>query len=339
MNITVRTLELHLAVPFAISRATHTKKKVVLVELHEGDRVSRGEGVPDAFFGETPDSLDRDIRSAIDALSEDPLDLTSVSAALETRFPHGGAACCAIDILAHDRAAQAAGVTLRDFLGLAAGEPPPTSFTIGIAEPAVMAERAAKAAAEGFTVLKVKLGRGDAVAALSAIRERFFGTIRVDPNAAWTVDEAPARIAALVPFDIEFVEQPIDPQDIEGLRRVRVTSPVPIVADEAAVRASDVPRLLDACDGINVKLQKCGGVAAARAMIAAAHDGGLKVMLGCRAAETSVAIAAAAHLAPAVEWADLDGNLLITDDPYRAVAVKAGRFVYSGRPGLGAIPA
>ena len=325
--------------PFAISRATHTTKKVVLVELREGDRVSRGEGVPDAFFGETPESVERDIRSAIDALSEDPRDLQGLEARLEERFPHGGAASCAIDVLAHDRASQAAGVTLRDFLGLAGGEPPPTSFTIGIAEPQVMAERAAKAAAQGFTVLKVKLGQGDAVAALSAIRERFSGTMRVDPNAAWTAAEAPARIASLVPFDPEFVEQPIDPKDIDGLRRVRAASPLPIVADEAAIRASDVPRLVGACDGINVKLQKCGGVAAARAMIAVAHESGLKVMLGCRAAETSVAIAAAAHLAPAVEWADLDGNLLINDDPFRAVAVENGRFVFPKRPGLGAIPA
>jgi len=339
VKVTIRTIELHLTVPFAISRATHTTKKVILVELREGDRVSRGEGVPDAFFGETPESVERDIRGAIDALSEDPRDLQGLQARLEERFPHGGAACCAIDVLAHDRASQAAGVTLRDFLGLAGGEPPPTSFTIGIAEPQVMAERAAKAAAQGFTVLKVKLGQGDAVAALSAIRERFSGTMRVDPNAAWTAAEAPARIASLVPFDLEFVEQPIDPEDIDGLRRVREASPLPIVADEAAIRASDVPRLVGACDGINVKLQKCGGVAAARAMIAVAHESGLKVMLGCRAAETSVAIAAAAHLAPAVEWADLDGNLLITDDPFRAVAVENGRFVFPKRPGLGAIPA
>jgi L-alanine-DL-glutamate epimerase-like enolase superfamily enzyme len=301
--------------------------------------VSRGEGVPDAFFGETAESVERDIQRGAEALSEDPLDVAGVAAALDERFPHGGAACCAIDVLAHDRASQAAGVTLRDFLGLAGGEPPPTSFTIGIAEPSVMADRAAAAAAQGFTVLKVKLGHGDDVAALSAIRERFSGTMRVDPNAAWTADEAPARIASLARFDLEFVEQPIDPKDIDGLRRVREASPVPIVADEAAIRASDVPRLVGACDGINVKLQKCGGVAAARAMIAAAHDSGLKVMLGCRAAETSVAIAAAAHLAPAVEWADLDGNLLITDDPFRAVAVLNGRFVFSKRPGLGAIPA
>ena len=135
------------------------------------------------------------------------------------------------------------------------------------------------------------------------------------------------------------MEQPIAPDDLDGLRRVKERSALPIVVDEAAVRASDVPTLAGLCDGINVKLQKCGGVAEARAMIAAAHERGLKVMLGCRAAETSVAIAAAAHLAPAVEWADLDGNLLIDDDPFRAVAVERGRFVFPNRPGLGAIPA
>jgi L-alanine-DL-glutamate epimerase-like enolase superfamily enzyme len=339
VNATVRTVELHLAVPFAISRATLRSKKVVLVEVRDGDRVFRGEGVPDAFFGESAESVERDVRGALDLLPADPFDLTVLAARLDERFPHGGAACCAIDVLAHDRVAQAAGLPLRAFLGLAPAEPPPTSFTIGIAEPDVMAERAAKAAAQGFTVLKVKLGHGDDVAILSAIRERFEGTIRVDPNAAWSAEEAPGRIARLVPFGIEFVEQPIAPDDIDGLRRVRERSELPIVADEAAVRAADVPRLAGACDGINVKLQKCGGVGPARAMITAAHDRGLKVMLGCRAAETSVAIAAAAHLAPAVEWADLDGNLLITDDPFRAVRVEKGRFVYPDRPGLGAVPA
>jgi L-Ala-D/L-Glu epimerase / N-acetyl-D-glutamate racemase len=339
VTATVRTVELHLTVPFAISRATHTTKKVVLVELDEGGLVSRGEAVPDAFFGETVERLERDVRDGIALLPEDPLDLGTLEARLAQRFPHGGAACCAIDILAYDRASQAAGVPLREFLGLAPAEAPPTSFTIGIAEPKLMAERAEKAAARGFTILKVKLGHGDDVAVVRGIRERFAGIIRVDPNAAWSVDDAPKLIAQLVPFGIEFVEQPIAPEDLDGLRRVRERSELPIVVDEAAVRASDVAGLADRCDGINVKLQKCGGVAAARAMIEAAHERGLKVMLGCRAAETSVAIAAAAHLAPAVEWADLDGNLLIDDDPFRAVAVERGRFVFPDRPGLGAVPA
>ena len=339
MKVTVRTLELHLTVPFAISRATLTTKTVVLIELREGEWVARGEGVPDAFFGETAESVERDVRAALELLPDDPLDLASCAARLAERFPNGGAASCAVDILAHDRAALHSGVPLRAFLGLAPAEPPPTSFTIGLAEPDVMAERAAQAAARGFAILKVKLGHGDDEAILGAIRERFAGTIRVDPNAAWSAAEAPDRIARLVRFGIEFVEQPIAADDLDGLRAVRARSEVPIVADEAAVRPSDVQRLADACDGINVKLQKCGGIAAARAMIGAAHERGLKVMLGCRAAETSVAIAAAAHLAPAVEWADLDGNLLVRDDPYRAVAVERGHFVFPDRPGLGVIAA
>ena len=338
MNVTVRTIDVHLEVPFQISRAVRTEKRLVLLELEEDGRIARGEASPDPYFGDTPESLEREVRAALDLIPEDPGDLAALRSRLEERFPHGGAAACALDILGHDRAAQAAGVPLRTFLGLAPAEAPPTSFTIGIAEPAVMAERAAAAGAKGFTVLKVKLGQGQEVEVLRLIRERFSGTIRVDPNAAWTAAEAPGRIASIARFGLEFVEQPVDPKDLDGLRQVRERSELPIVADEAAVRASDIDALAGACDGINVKLQKCGGIAEARLMIEKAHRLGLKVMLGCRAAETSVGIAAAAHLAPAVEWVDLDGNLLIVDDPFVAVPVERGRFVFSERPGLGAIP-
>lgn len=337
MRIDVRTLEVHLAVPFAISRHVRTAKTVVIVECDEAGIISRGEASADPFFGETTEALEIAVREAAALLPDDPLDLATLRIRLDERFPHGGAAACAIDVLGHDRAAQAAGLPLHAFLGIDPGDAPPTSFTIGIADPAVMAERAAAAAEAGFTVLKVKLGHGDEATVLAAIRERFTGTIRVDPNAAWTPEEAPARIAGIVRFGIEFVEQPVPAEDIDGLRRVRERSDLPIVADEAAVRCADIDRLADACDGINVKLQKCGGIAEGRAMIERAHELGLRVMLGCRAAETSVAIAAAAHLAPAVEWADLDGNLLITDDPYIAVPVERGRFVFSDRTGLGVL--
>ncbi|HEX9494581.1 MAG TPA: dipeptide epimerase [Candidatus Limnocylindria bacterium] len=339
MKLSVRTLDVHLAVPFAISRAVRTEKRVVLVELDEGVRVSRGEASPDPFFNETAESLEADVRGALDLLPEDPADLATLRSGLDRRFPHGGGAACALDILAHDRAAQAAGVPLRTFLGLAPADAPPTSFTIGIAEPALMAERAAAAGHQGFEVLKVKLGHdANDEDVLERIRAVFGGAIRVDPNAAWSAEEAPARIERIARFGIEFVEQPVAPDDIDGLRRVRERSPLPIVADEAAVRLADVDRLAGACDGINVKLQKCGGIAEGRAMIERAHQLGLRVMLGCRAAETSVAIAAAAHLAPSVEWADLDGNLLIVDDPFVAVPVERGRFRFSDRPGLGVIP-
>lgn len=339
MNVRVRTLDVHLEVPFQISRAVRTEKRVVIVELEENGSIAYGEGSPDPFFNETSESIEADVRGALDLMPREPGDLATLKARLDERFPHGGAAACALDTLGHDRAAQAAGLPLRRFLGITSNEAPPTSFTIGIAEPAVMAQRAAAAAAKGYQVLKVKLGHGDDEAVLACIREVFFGPIRVDPNAAWTPEEAPQRIKRIVRFDIEFVEQPTPPGDIDGLRRVRERSELPIVADEAAIRLTDVDRLVGACDGINVKLQKSGGVAEAHAMIRRAHERGLKVMLGCRAAETSIAIAAAAHLAPSVEWADLDGNLLIVDDPFRAVPVRDGRFLFSDRPGLGVTPA
>jgi L-alanine-DL-glutamate epimerase-like enolase superfamily enzyme len=339
MKGSVTTVDLHLEVPFAISRAVRTEKRVALVTIEDGAGiVARGEASPDAFFGETIEDLVERIRSSLTVFPEDPLDLATLRSRLDERFPHGGAASAALDIAGHDRAAQAAGIPLRAFLGLAPAEAPATSFTIGLAEPDVMAERAARAAARGFSILKVKLGKDDEVAILGAIRDRFSGTIRVDPNAAWTAEESPARIEAIARFGIEFVEQPVPPDDLEGLGRVRERSPVPIVADEAAVRLADVERLAPVCDGINVKLQKCGGIAEARDMIARAHELGLRVMLGCRAAETSVAIAAAWHLAAAVDWADLDGNLLIVDDPYSAVPVERGRAVFSDRPGLGVVP-
>jgi len=203
VKLRVRTVDVHLAVPFEIARGVRTEKRVVIVEGDDGVIVARGEASADPYFGESTEALEAAVRSAATLLPEDPLDLATLRARLAERFPHGGAAACAIDILAHDRAAQDAGLPLRTFLGLAPGEAPPTSFTIGIAPPAVMAERAAAAAAAGFHILKVKLGQGDDVATLSAIRERFGGTIRVDPNAAWTPDEAPGRIARIVRFGIE----------------------------------------------------------------------------------------------------------------------------------------
>lgn len=337
MTLRIREIELHLSVPFKISRHTRTEKRILVLEYEEGGRIARGEASPDPFFGESTESLRAELAEAGELLPEDPLALQELRSRLDARFPHGGAAACALDTLAHDRAAQRLGVPLYRWLGLDARRAPPTSYTIGIAEPPAMAERAARAAAAGFSVLKVKLGGEDDVAIVRAVRERFRGRITVDPNAGWDVGRAAATIEALVPFGIEFVEQPLPPDDLDGLRALHALSKLPLVVDESVVRATDLPRLAGAADGVNVKLMKCGGIGPALDLIATARAHGLRVMLGCRAAESSVGIAAAAHLAPLADWADLDGNLLVSDDPFVAVAVKEGRFVYPERPGLGVL--
>ncbi len=338
MKVSIREVELHLKVPFTISRATRTEKRLVLVECLDEGRISRGEASPDAYFGETTESLRRDLDEAVSLLPEDPFALQELGERLAERFPHGGAAACAIDVLAHDRAAQRLGVPLYRWFGLDARRAPATSYTIGIADPWVMAERAEQAAAEGYRVLKVKLGTDDDIAVVRAIRARYRGALRVDPNAGWDVERAVRTIDALVDYGIEFVEQPLPPEDLDGLRALARRATLPIVVDESVVTAADLAKVAGVAQGVNVKLQKCGGVGPARDLIAAAHALGLRVMLGCRAAESSVSIAAAAHLAPLVEWADLDGNLLIADDPFEAVAVREGRFVYPDRPGLGVVP-
>ena len=338
MRFRIREVDLHLEVPFTISRQTRTEKRVVLVEEERDGRVSRGEASPDPFFGESSDSVRSDLESALELIPDDPLALQELRLRLDERFPHGGAASCALDTLGHDRAAQSLGVPLYRMLGLDARRAPPTSFTIGLAEPEVMAERAAAAAARGFEVLKVKLGAPNDVALVRKIRERYRGRMTVDPNAAWDLNRAVRTIDAIVQYGIEFVEQPLPPHDLDGLAELHERSRLPIVVDESVVRAADVPKIAGLVHGINVKLQKCGGIAPALDLIAVARAHGLKVMLGCRAAETSVAIAAAAHLAPLVDWTDLDGNLLVTDDPFVAVEVRQGRFAFSDRPGLGAIP-
>ena len=174
------------------------------------------------------------------------------------------------------------------------------------------------------------------MAPLRAIRSvRPEARIRVDANAGWSTPRtAAAAIERLAAFDLEFVEQPMPPGDPDDLRWLRQHSPLPIFADESCVTAADVHRLSGAVDGIVVKLAKCGGLRAALLQIQAAHLHGMQVMIGCMI-ESSVGITAAAHLTPLVEYADLDGNLLVSDDPYQGVTVEGGKLVLPTGPGLG----
>jgi L-alanine-DL-glutamate epimerase-like enolase superfamily enzyme len=196
-----------------------------------------------------------------------------------------------------------------------------------------MANRAAAAAKE-FRVLKIKIGAGNDEEIIKAIRDATDVPLRLDANTGWTREQAVENINRLAKYDIEFVEQPIAPGDNEGLRFVKERVSVPTMADESLVHAEDIPRLAGCVDAVNVKLMKCRGLRQAVKMIHMAHGLGMKVMLGCFS-ETSVGITAAAHLSPMVEYADLDGNRLITNDPFRGVTVVDGRLTLPDGPGLG----
>jgi L-alanine-DL-glutamate epimerase-like enolase superfamily enzyme len=158
--------------------------------------------------------------------------------------------------------------------------------------------------------------------------------IRVDANAAWDAANAMRMIVMLAQYNVEYVEQPVAAHDIDGLRFVRERSYLPIIADESCVVSTDIPRLAGAVDGINIKLSKCGGLREALAMIATARAHGLRVMAGCMI-ETSLAITAAAHFAPLLDYADLDGAALLADDPYQGATIEGGRIRIPDAPGLG----
>ncbi|HKV85668.1 MAG TPA: enolase C-terminal domain-like protein, partial [Ktedonobacterales bacterium] len=185
--------------------------------------------------------------------------------------------------------------------------------------------------------LKVKLGTEADLDIVRAIRDVTSATLRVDANAAWTPKQAIRIITRLEPYDIEFVEQPVAANDLDGLRLVRENSALPIIADESCVTLEDIPRVAGCADGINIKLMKCGGIRNALAMIHAARAHHLKVMLGCMI-ESSLAITAAAQISPLVDYADLDGGLLITNDPYDGVRVERGKLILPERAGLGVLP-
>ncbi len=223
-------------------------------------------------------------------------------------------------------------VPLYKLLGFNPAYTPHTSYTIGIDTPTNMAKKALLA--KDYPILKIKVGTKNDLDNLKAIRDVSSAIIRVDANTGWTPKEAIKTINALIPYNIEFVEQPIPAHDLLGLKLIRDNVPIPIIADESCVTVEDIPRLVGCVDGINIKLMKCGGLNHALKMIHVARAHNLRVMIGCMI-ESSLAITAAAHLTPLVDYADLDGHLLIDNDPYVGVTVLDGKLVLPDAPGLG----
>ena len=339
MNLSARVVDLRPANDeFRIARGVQRAFQVVVVELEHEGTVGLGEAAPSRYYGgEDVAAVLRTVEAAAPLLGDDPFRIEDITAALARTFPDAHAAVCAVDLALHDLVGKLLGVPLYRMLGLSAERAPATSFTIGIDEPQVMAERAAEAAAD-FKVLKIKVGTDADDERLRAIRDATDLPIRIDANTAWTAEQAVENINRLSRFGIEFVEQPVAPGDNAALRFVRERVDLPIMADESAVRLADLPALVGCVDAINIKLMKCGGLREALRMIHFARACGMRIMLGCML-ETSLGITAAAHLSPLVDYADLDGNLLLADDPFRGVTIGQGRLVLPAGPGLGVSPA
>jgi L-alanine-DL-glutamate epimerase-like enolase superfamily enzyme len=327
-----RPLDLRLRHTFRIARGASDVRENLLVEVEHEGRVGLGEAAPIRRYGEDRASA----AAAVAAMAARIAEPRAFSlAAGEAAVPGQRAAEAAVDMALHDLAGRRLGVPLFALLGLDRSRAPETSFTIGLDTPEKVAGKVREAAA--YPILKVKMGSADDREVLTAVRDTTDRPIRVDANEGWTPAEALERLEWLARMGVELVEQPLPADQIEATRALRRRSPLPFYADESVHRAEDVPRLAGAFDGINIKLMKCGGIAEALRMIAVARAHGLKVMLGCMI-ESSLAITAAAHLAPLVDTADLDGNLLLDEDPFQGATVVAGRIVPPDAPGLGVRP-
>jgi L-alanine-DL-glutamate epimerase-like enolase superfamily enzyme len=333
MKLTWRLQTLHLHRPFGISRGRSAKRKTILLEIEHNGIVGRGEAVPYVYYGQSNWSIRRTLRKARPMLGNDPYRIDAILADLIDRFDDQRAAVAGIDSALRDWIGQADGQPVHQQLGLNLDDIPPTSYTIGIDEPDVIAEKVAEA--HDYPILKVKVGTDDDERILDAVRQAAPDKkIRVDANAGWSADTAADRIAALAKYDLELIEQPIPPGQPDAWRRLRDASPVPIIADESAVRPKDVRGLVGLVDGINIKLTKCGGIGETLEMIRLARDADLKIMLGCMI-ESTVGISAAVQISPLVDYVDLDGHLLIANDPFMGLCNSDGRILPNPGPGLG----
>ncbi len=296
-----------------------------------------GEGAPIVRYNESAESAKKAVESVRDYfLSADPWQFEKTMAEVFRRIDGQYAGKAALDIALMDWIGRKLGVPLYRYFGLDPNDAPITTFSIGIDTPEITRQKVREAAA--FPILKIKVGLKTDEPTLEAVRSVTKKPLRVDANEGWKdKEEAVRKINWLETQGVQFVEQPMPAAMLEDIRWVRRRVHIPLIADESCLHPGDIPKLVNAFDGVNIKLMKCGGMFEAFRMIQIAKSLGLKTMLGCMI-ESSIGVTAAAHLSPLVDYADLDGNLLIANDPFSGVKVKEGKLILPDRPGLGLIP-
>ena len=322
--------------PFAIARGSTNGYKRAWVRITDGDgQEGWGEADPSSFYGETLDTVLATFEKLAAHLPRDPFDLEAAEARWEQVVPRNGAARAALSAALHDLVGKRLAQPLWRLWGLDPEKAPVSSFTIGLDTDQKI--RAKVQEAKDYPILKIKLGTDRDEAILKTIRDATDKPIRVDANAGWDVARAKQMIPVLKEYGVEFLEQPLEPQDIDGLvevRKVASANHLPVVVDESCLVAADIPRLAGRVDGINIKLAKCGSLREALRMIATARAHGMLVMVGCMI-ETSLGITAAAHFTPLVDAADLDGAALTVDDPFTGATIDHGQIRLPTEPGLG----
>ena len=334
-------VELPLANAFTISRGTtETAENVVVRITDEGGMTGIGGAAPSGHYGETAATVEAVLPELLEVVETvgDPHALTEIEERMQAVVERNPAARCAVSIALHDLTAKRTGLPLYRQWGLNPAATPESSFTIGLDTTERVREKTAEAVAAGYSTLKIKLGTDRDEELVETIREEApDATLRIDANEAWTPRETVENSRWLAEYGVEFIEQPVPAENPDGLRFAYERSELPIAADESCITLADIPEIADRCDIANLKLMKCGGLLEAKRMVHAARAHGLEVMLGCMV-ESNASIAAGAHLGPLLDYADLDGSLLLAEDPYAGVDLSEGelRLGELGRTGTGA---
>jgi len=333
LRLNADILELKTRHPFVIARGSQDTYRTVAVRLVDRDGIEGwGEAAPQRFYGETPETVLAALQVYATALPTQPFHLEDAETRFASLLSGNNSARAALSAALHDLVGKRLGTPVHRLFGLDPARCPISTFTIGIDTPERMRMKVKEA--EQYPVLKIKLGTADDLGILQAIREATRKELRVDANCGWTRKQAIRMLPVLEEFGVTVLEQPLHPEDIDGLGLITRESRIPVIADESCLVAGDIPRLVGKVDGINLKLAKTGSLREALRMIAIARAHHLMVMVGCMI-ETSVGITAAAQVCPLVDICDLDGAALLASDPYAGATIEGGRLVLPEGPGLG----
>lgn len=331
-------LRLNLQHTWTTTMSASTYRDTLHVRYTREGITGYGEGAPIVRYRESAETA----KKAVDSVAQyfaaaNPMQFDKVMAEIFRRISGEWAGKASVDIALMDWVGKKLGVPLYQYFGLDPKDAPLTTFSIGIDTPEITRQKVREAAA--YTVLKVKVGLDTDEQTIAAVRSVTQKPLRVDANEGWTDREVAAKkIDWLAKQGVQFVEQPMPADRVEDLRWLHGRASIPIIGDESCGRPADIPNLIGVFHGVNIKLDKAGGILQAYRMIQIARALGFKTMLGCMVS-SSCSVTAAAHLSPLVDYADLDGNLLIANDPYKGVTVAEGKLILPPRPGLGLLPA
>ena len=334
MKLTFRPYDLQLKHVFTISNFSRSTTPVVLTEIEYDGITGYGEASLPPYLGETQASVQDFLKKINLEQFSSPFELEDILGYIDKIAENNTAAKASVDIALHDLVGKIMGQPWYKICGLDKSKAPSTTFTIGIDTPEVVRQKTQEAAPL-FNVLKVKLGHEGDKEMIEAIRSVTDKPIAVDANQGWPDKQyALDMIYWLKEKGVVMVEQPLSKHNLDDAAWITERSPLPVYADESFQRLTDVLRMKGAFSGVNIKLMKCTGMREAWKILTVARTANLKVMIGCMT-ETSCAVSAASQLSPAVDWADLDGNLLISNDIYKGTTVENGKLILPDLPGIG----